>query len=101
MNVIMHECVNGKKRSYNKIKKIKMKLIIHKSYDEISTWTAEYIVKRINEFNPTEKRDSLYLNGNSDKVIKNKQAMSRKGQLSRHVKNERKALTRYVYCIQF
>ena len=33
-----------------------MKLIIHKSYDEISTWTAQYIAKRINEFNPTEKR---------------------------------------------
>lgn len=26
-------------------------------------------------FNPTEKRDSLYLNGNSDKVIKNKQLL--------------------------
>ncbi len=32
-----------------------MKLIIHKTYKEISSWTAEYIVKRINEFNPTEK----------------------------------------------
>lgn len=33
-----------------------MKLIIHKSYEEISIWTAEYIAKRINDFNPTEKR---------------------------------------------
>ena len=33
-----------------------MKLIIHKTYDAISTWTAEYIANRINEFNPTEKR---------------------------------------------
>jgi len=33
-----------------------MKLIIHKTYEEISAWTAEYIVKRINEFNPTERR---------------------------------------------
>lgn len=32
-----------------------MKLIIHKTYKEISAWTAEYIAKRINEFNPTEK----------------------------------------------
>lgn len=32
-----------------------MKLVIHKTYNEISTWTAEYIVKSINEFNPTEK----------------------------------------------
>ena len=33
-----------------------MKLVIHKSYKEISNWTAEYIAKRINDFMPTEKR---------------------------------------------
>ena len=32
-----------------------MKLLIHKSYDELSSWTAEYIAKRINDFKPTEK----------------------------------------------
>ena len=32
-----------------------MKLIIHKSYDEISNWTARYIAKRINDFMPTDK----------------------------------------------
>lgn len=33
-----------------------MKVIIHNSYDEISSWTAKYIIKRINEFGPTENR---------------------------------------------
>lgn len=33
-----------------------MKVIIHKTYDEISIWTAEYIAKRINDFKPTKKR---------------------------------------------
>lgn len=33
-----------------------MKLVIHKTYKEISNWTAEYIAKRINDFMPTEKR---------------------------------------------
>ncbi len=32
-----------------------MKLIINKTYEEISSWTAEYIAKRINDFKPTEK----------------------------------------------
>lgn len=31
-----------------------MKLIINKNYDEVSNWTANYIVKRINDFAPTE-----------------------------------------------
>lgn len=31
-----------------------MKLVIHKNYEEISSWTANYITKRINEFAPTE-----------------------------------------------
>ena len=30
-----------------------MKVIIHKTYDEISTWTAEYIAKKINDFKPS------------------------------------------------
>ena len=33
-----------------------MKVIIHKTYDEISTWTAEYIAKRINDFKPTSEK---------------------------------------------
>jgi len=33
-----------------------MKLVIHKTYKEISTWTAEYIVKRINDSRPTDKK---------------------------------------------
>ena len=33
-----------------------MKLVIHKTYREISNWTAEYIAKRINDFNPTENK---------------------------------------------
>jgi glucosamine-6-phosphate deaminase len=33
-----------------------LKIIIHKTYDEISAWTAEYITKRINDFKPTEKK---------------------------------------------
>lgn len=32
-----------------------MKVIIHNSYDEISSWTAKYIIKRINDFGPTEE----------------------------------------------
>jgi len=32
-----------------------MKLIIHKTYKEISAWTAEYIAKRINDFKPTSE----------------------------------------------
>ena len=32
-----------------------MKIIIHKTYKEISNWTAEYIAKRINDFGATEK----------------------------------------------
>lgn len=31
-----------------------MKLIIHKNYEEVSSWTANYIVQRITEFAPTE-----------------------------------------------
>lgn len=31
-----------------------MELIIHKNYDEISRYTANYIAKRINDFNPTK-----------------------------------------------
>jgi len=33
-----------------------MKLIIHKTYDEISTWTAEYIAKKINDFKPSAEK---------------------------------------------
>lgn len=33
-----------------------MKLIIHKNYNEISEWTANYIASRINEFAPEENR---------------------------------------------
>ena len=30
-----------------------MRLIIEKGYDALSKWAAEYVIKRINEFNPT------------------------------------------------
>ena len=30
-----------------------MKIIIRKTYDELSQWVAEYIVERINDYNPT------------------------------------------------
>ncbi|MGP1590947.1 MAG: glucosamine-6-phosphate deaminase [Prevotella sp.] len=30
-----------------------MRLIIEKNYDALSKWAAEYVIKRINEFNPT------------------------------------------------
>lgn len=33
-----------------------MELIIHKTYDEISSWTAQYIANRINDFNPSKSR---------------------------------------------
>ena len=33
-----------------------MRLIIKRDYDEISSWTAGYIAKRINDFNPAENR---------------------------------------------
>lgn len=33
-----------------------MRLIIQESYSQLSQWAANYIVKRINEFAPTEKR---------------------------------------------
>lgn len=33
-----------------------MKLIINKNYDEVSNWTANYIVTRINDFAPTENK---------------------------------------------
>jgi glucosamine-6-phosphate deaminase len=33
-----------------------MKIIIHNTYNEISSWTAEYIAKRINDFGPVDKR---------------------------------------------
>jgi len=33
-----------------------MKIIIHKTYKEISTWTAEYIAKKINDFKPTSEK---------------------------------------------
>jgi glucosamine-6-phosphate deaminase len=33
-----------------------MKLIINKTYDEISEWTAAYIVQRINSFNPSPEK---------------------------------------------
>lgn len=32
-----------------------MRLIIEKSYSEMSSWAASYIVKKINEFNPTKE----------------------------------------------
>ena len=32
-----------------------MRLIIEKDYDALSKWAAEYVIKRINEFNPTPK----------------------------------------------
>jgi glucosamine-6-phosphate deaminase len=33
-----------------------MKVIIHKNYEEIGNWTAEYIARRINDFNPTGEK---------------------------------------------
>ncbi|QGY43824.1 glucosamine-6-phosphate deaminase [Maribellus comscasis] len=33
-----------------------MKLVIQKNYEELSKWTADYIAKRINEYQPNEKR---------------------------------------------
>lgn len=33
-----------------------MKLVIQNNYDEISLWTANYIAKRINDFNPTNNK---------------------------------------------
>jgi len=33
-----------------------MKLIIHKNYDEISNWVAEYIAQKINAFKPTAEK---------------------------------------------
>lgn len=33
-----------------------MKLIIHKTYDEISSWVAEYIAQKINDFKPTAEK---------------------------------------------
>ncbi len=33
-----------------------MQLIIKKNYEEISKWTADYIVAKINDFNPTEEK---------------------------------------------
>lgn len=33
-----------------------MRLIIQESYSQLSQWAAAYIVKKINEFNPTEER---------------------------------------------
>ena len=32
-----------------------MRLIIEKDYDALSKWAAEYVIKRINEFNPTSE----------------------------------------------
>lgn len=33
-----------------------MKLIIHKTYDEISSWVADYIAQKINSFKPTAEK---------------------------------------------
>jgi len=33
-----------------------MKLVIHKTYDELSQWAANYIANSINKFNPSEKK---------------------------------------------
>ena len=33
-----------------------MRVIIEPNYDKMSQWAANHIVKRINEFNPTEER---------------------------------------------
>jgi glucosamine-6-phosphate deaminase len=33
-----------------------MQLIIHKTYDELSRWTANYVAQRINDFNPSKSR---------------------------------------------
>lgn len=33
-----------------------MQLVIHKTYDEISRWTAQHIAGRINDFNPSKSR---------------------------------------------
>lgn len=33
-----------------------MKLIIHKTYEEISSWVAEYIAQKISEFKPTAEK---------------------------------------------
>ena len=39
-----------------KIPKTTMRLIIEPSYDLMSKWAANYVVSRINEFNPTPER---------------------------------------------
>ena len=33
-----------------------MRVIIQPNYDKMSQWAANHIVKRINEFNPTEDK---------------------------------------------
>ncbi len=33
-----------------------MKLVIHKTYDELSQWAANYIAESINKFNPSEEK---------------------------------------------
>ena len=33
-----------------------MKIIIRKDYNQLSQWTADYIVERINNFAPTKER---------------------------------------------
>src|SRR5680860_1409614 len=33
-----------------------MKLVIQKNYNDISQWTAKYVAKRINDFNPTKEK---------------------------------------------
>ena len=38
-----------------------MRLIIHENYDNLSTWAAHYIVKKIKEYNPT--KDNPYVMG--------------------------------------
>ena len=47
-----------------------MRLIIEKDYDALSKWAAEYVIKRINEFNPTpEHRFVLGLPTGSSPIV--------------------------------
>ena len=38
-----------------------MRLIIEKDYDALSKWAAEYVIKRINEFNPTPEHRFVFV----------------------------------------
>ena len=46
-----------------------MRLIIEKDYDALSKWAAEYVIKRINEFNEYMKKQypNVFIIGKSKK----------------------------------